>query len=103
MNNDDNPNLTKTMNGPDSVGFMEAIENKIKTLIDRKAFVDVDREPWINVVFSFWDFLGDVGGLYDMLILIGGSLVSALQMLTGSGLNRYIIKHLFMVEKKKKE
>ena len=29
-------------------------------------------------VFTFWDYLGDVGGLYDMLILLGGSVVSVM-------------------------
>ena len=53
-------------------------------------------------VFSFWDFLGDVGGLYDMLILIGGWAVSIIHMLTGSGLERHIIRNLFSVERKQR-
>ena len=45
MNNDDNPNLTEAMNGPDSAGFITAMEKEIETLIDMEAFVVVDKEP----------------------------------------------------------
>ena len=34
--------------------------------------IDPSTISYSRSVFSFWDFLGDVGGLYDMLILIGG-------------------------------
>ena len=56
-----------------------------------------------RAVFSFWDLLGDVGGLNDMLTLMGGWIVSLIQIFTGSGLNRYIFKNLFMFETKKKK
>ena len=42
-----------------------------------------------------------MGGLYDMLVLLGGSLVSMMQVLTGSGLSRFIVKQVFTVERKK--
>ena len=45
MNNDDNLNLTEAMNGPDSAGFMAAIEKEFETLIEMKAFVVVNKEP----------------------------------------------------------
>ena len=32
-NNEDNLTLTEAMNGPDSVGFMDAMEKEIQTLI----------------------------------------------------------------------
>ena len=56
MNNDDTSNLTEAMNGPDSAGFMAAMEKEIETLIDMKAFVVVEKEPWMNVVSSVWTF-----------------------------------------------
>ena len=37
--NDNNPNLTEAMNGPDSTGFMAAVEKEIETLIAMQAFV----------------------------------------------------------------
>ena len=45
FNNSDNPTLTETMNGPDSTGFMAAMDKEIETLIAIQAFVVVDREP----------------------------------------------------------
>ena len=36
-----------------------------------------------------------------MLVLLGGYLVSLTQVLTGSGLNRFIVKHVFTVQRKK--
>ena len=50
-------------------------------------------------VYSFWDFIGDLGGLMDFLKLIGGILVSLYTALTGSGLDRFLAKNLFYVQK----
>ena len=52
MNNDDNLNLTKAVNGPDFAGVMAAMEKEIETLIDMKAFDVVGKESWMNVVSS---------------------------------------------------
>ena len=54
MNKDDSPNLNEAMNGPDSAGFMAAMERENETLIDMEAFVVVNKEPWMNVVSSVW-------------------------------------------------
>ena len=56
MNNDDTTNLTEAMNGPDSAGFIAAMEKEIETLIDMEAFVVVNKEPGMNVVSSVWAF-----------------------------------------------
>ena len=37
---------------------MGAMEKEIDTLIDMKAFIVVDKEPWMNVVSSVWAFRG---------------------------------------------
>jgi hypothetical protein len=55
-NKEDNPTLKEAMNGPDSAGFMKAMEIKIETLIRMNAFVVVDRRKWMNVVSSIWAF-----------------------------------------------
>ena len=52
LNNDNNPTLTKAMDGPNSTGFVVAMEKKAQTLIQKQAFIVVDKEPWINVVSS---------------------------------------------------
>ena len=51
-----------------------------------------------RTIYSFWDFLGDVGGLFDMLKLIGSIIVAFLSIVSGSGMNRYIISSLFMTD-----
>ena len=56
MNNDDNLNLTKAMNGPVSAGFMAAIKKGIETLINMKAVVVVDKESWIDIISSVLAF-----------------------------------------------
>ena len=53
-------------------------------------------------IFTFWDFLADVGGLYDMLIVIGGWVLSIIQLVSGSGLNRFIFNQVFSFKKRKK-
>ena len=52
-------------------------------------------------IYTFWDFLADVGGLYDMLIVIGGWAMTIIQTFAGSGLSRYIVNRVFYVERKK--
>ena len=70
INNKDNPTLTEAMNGPDSAGFMVAMEKEIQTLIQMQAFIVVDKEPWINVVLSgLFAAKGFLMGLYVSLKL----------------------------------
>ena len=54
-------------------------------------------------MYTFWDFLGDVGGLHDMLKLLGEFLMTIITMISGSGLERYLIANLFKVDPKKTE
>ena len=51
-----------------------------------------------RTVYSIWDFLGDVGGLFDMLARLGGLLAAAISRLSGSGLSMYLITSLFKIE-----
>jgi hypothetical protein len=55
-NQEDNPTLKEVMNRPDAAGFMKAMEIELDTLISMKAFVIVDKKPWMNVVSSVWAF-----------------------------------------------
>ena len=52
LNNDDNPNLTETMNMPNSAAFMVTMEEEVQTLIGMKTFVVVDKESWIRIIYS---------------------------------------------------
>ena len=48
-------------------------------------------------IYTIWDFLGDVGGLADMLKLLGGPIISFIQLILGSGLSKLLIKSIFKV------
>ena len=48
-------------------------------------------------IYTIWDLLGDVGGLFDMLKIIGSPLVSFLSFVVGSGLEIHLIQLLFKV------
>ena len=49
-------------------------------------------------IYTIWDFLGEVGGLMDMLKLIGQPLISLIHIIFGSGLSRLLFRSLFMVQ-----
>ena len=48
-------------------------------------------------IYTIWDFLGDVGGLADMLKLLATPIISFVQLVFGSSLNRLLIKLIFKI------
>ena len=46
-------------------------------------------------IYTFWDFLGDVGGLFDMLKLITEVLIGFITMIYGSELDRVLVQSVF--------
>ena len=48
-------------------------------------------------IYTFWDLLGDVGGLLDMLILLGAPVLSVSSFVFGSGLEAFLIESLFKI------
>ena len=42
-------------------------------------------------IYSVWDFLGDIGGLFDMLKLLAEPILAITTTILGSGLDRYLI------------
>ena len=61
--------------------------------------VDLTTQNHKRAVLTVWDVLGNVGGLYGILVLIGQGLVSAYLALVGSNLERFITARLFFFEK----
>ena len=43
-------------------------------------------------IYTFWDFLGDVGGLFEMLKLLAYPLTLVGSVLLGSGLDHFLIE-----------
>ena len=50
-------------------------------------------------IYTFWDFLGDIGGLNDILCRIGSLVIAGLQLITGNSLQRYLFRNLFKIKK----
>ena len=48
-------------------------------------------------VYNVLDFLGDVGGLKDALILIGSLLMQVFSIVVGNPLDNYLLRALFKV------
>ena len=62
---------------------------------------DYTTVEYSRAIYTIWDLLGDVGGLFDMLKIIGSPLVSFLSFVVGSGLETYLVQLLFKVQKKR--
>ena len=54
-------------------------------------------------MFTFFDALGDIGGLRDVLFLIGQLLVTLYGLVFGSRLDMYLISNLFKFEREGSE
>ena len=61
--------------------------------------MDLDKVSHMRSIYGVWDFLGDVGGLFDMLRLLAEPIVAFLSVLFGSGLERYLLSALFKKER----
>ena len=48
-----------------------------------------------RTIYGTLDLLADIGGLSDILYIIGGNLVAVMLFLSGSGLNRFLISSIF--------
>ena len=46
-------------------------------------------------VYTMWDWLGDIGGLFGTLHILGGYIISIISYLTGSSAARSLIGNLF--------
>ena len=53
----------------------------------------------LRQIYSGLDFLGDVGGLKDSLILIGSLMMQLWSLIVGNPLNSFLLGSLFEVQK----
>ena len=49
-------------------------------------------------MYTLWDWMGDVGGLYGSLYIIGHLVVVLIQVITGQGIIQEIIESLYQLE-----
>ena len=62
--------------------------------------MNLDKVQQTRAIYSFWDFLGDVGGLFDMLKLQANPILAVLSALFGNGLESYLVSNLFVKERR---
>ena len=55
-NDADTPNWDQAMNGPNAAGFWEACKIEYDTLVQRRVWDVVKKQPWMNVLPGTWAF-----------------------------------------------
>ncbi len=55
-NAEDNPTWHEAMGGPNAEGYWQACKKEYETLISMKVWEVVERQTWMNVIPSTWDF-----------------------------------------------
>ena len=75
----------------------EIEENYLDELIGLVITLDHDAIEEKRSIYTIWDVLGDIGGLIDMLYLLGKPLIVLSNVILGSGMCRHILKSLFFV------
>ena len=65
--------------------------------------MSLDTKSYNRSVYSILDFLGDVGGLFSILLPIGGIFVALLDEILNRTLESYIIKKVFFNLRKSKK
>ena len=62
----------------------------------RFSFVmDPDTVLYKRIVYTFWEFFGEIGGFLEILTIFGGFIVSIGNIISGSDLEGYLISQLF--------
>ena len=65
----------------------------------------MDREIQIHTrsIYSFFDWLGDVGGLFDGLNLIGSIVMYFYSLIHGNPIADYLLKKIYFAQRKQRE
>ena len=56
---------------------------------------DLDITERSRAIYTIWDMLGDIGGLFDMLCLLASPLIQFISLIVGSGVDNHLIQLLF--------
>ena len=65
--------------------------------------MSLDKVKNIRSIYSTLDLLGDVGGLYSILLDVGNILVVVFTFFTGSSMDKYLKINIFPQQARKKE
>ena len=64
--------------------------------------MSLDTIEYKRSVYTVWDWLGDIGGLYGTLLILGSYLVTFFKFIAGDGVILRLIEGLFLFEANKK-
>lgn len=62
--------------------------------------LETDAVNEVRQIYTIWDVLGDIGGLADMLELLGWPIITFTHAILGSGISRAFLQSLFKVQGK---
>ena len=85
------------------LSIVQTLENESKATVSLSDIIitlDMDAVEIVRNVYTIWDALGDIGGLIDILRLLGQPFISFIQVLWGVSLSHLLLKSLFKVQKK---
>ena len=60
--------------------------------------MNLDSTEFERSVYTVWDWMGDVGGLFGTLTILGAQIVSITSYISGNSLVRELIENLYFVE-----
>ena len=60
--------------------------------------MDSDTLEMVRSPYTIWDYFADLGGLNDFIRIAGSMVMGIYTVLTGSGLEKFLISNLFFVE-----
>ena len=78
----------------------DELESETDLLNQLTITLDLDSVEHVRRVYTIWDVLGDTGGLIDMLCLLCKPLIILYHGIVGSGMTRFLIQSLFVLQKK---
>ena len=67
-------------------------------LYQSQIYMSLDSIDYERSVYTLWDWMGDVGGLFGSLTIIGHCIVSMTQYITGHGIVQEIIESIYRLE-----
>ena len=77
---------------------LNAVENE-DSIIEGGIFIKQAVQHYSRSIYTFWDFLGDVGGLYGILLELAYPILWASSLVFGSNLDKFLIESLFKLQK----
>ena len=72
-------------------------------MLQFQIFMSPDTYEYHRQIYTIWELFGDIGGLLEVVMIIGGFSKACVALIFGSGLDNYLMSRLFYVETLKKK